>query len=130
MEDVTRGWSISLHDEFYADTLPFSVIEELLDISNPGNIVDIFPVLDRLPDFLAPWRPAVLRQRTDTQNLYKGLVQDVVDRVEAAEIGREQTLASRLWYHQEKNKMDELDVAYLAGSMQVYTLETILVDVG
>lgn len=70
----------------------------------------------------------MLRQRTETQNLYKGLVQDDVDRVEADEIGREQTLASRLWYHREKNKMDELDVAYLAGSMQVYTSERVLVD--
>lgn len=99
-----------------------TVMRYLTELSNPGNLVDIFPVLDLLPDFLAPWRPAVIRARTINQDLYKGLVRDVINKVEAGQIRAEQTFASRLWFNREKAGMDELDVAYLSGSMYVSIL--------
>ncbi|KAA1470989.1 cytochrome P450 [Dentipellis sp. KUC8613] len=93
------------------------VMEKLLAVATPGNLVDIFPILDRLPDVFSPWRPAILRQQAHNQTVYKGLLHDVLSKVDAGLLRPEQTFASRVWHDREKLKMDELDVAYLAGSM-------------
>lgn len=89
----------------------------MVENSNPGNLVDVFPILDRLPDFLSPWRRSIVRQRAHNQTVYKALLQDVIDKVETGQLRAEQTFASRLWYDRKKLGMDELDVAYLSGTM-------------
>lgn len=102
-----------------ADSLP--VLDDIAKIVNPANIVDIFPVLDRLPDLLAPWRSKVIIQRNHNQAIYRGLLQNVLDDVATGKLRPEQTFASRLWSDREKLGMDDLDVAYLAGTMLVAT---------
>ena len=94
------------------------VLELFLASANPGaNLVDLFPSLDLLPDFLAPWRPAALDQRAITHRVFKGLLSDVRDKLARGELALADAFAARLWQDREQFGMDELDVAYLAGTM-------------
>ena len=47
-----------------------SVLENVVRESYPGaHLVDTFPILDRLPDFLSPWRARALRDHTTEMNV-------------------------------------------------------------
>ncbi|KAA1472647.1 cytochrome P450 [Dentipellis sp. KUC8613] len=101
------------------------VISDLYEISDmflesavPGtNLVDLFPTLDNLPNFLAPWRAPAMHQRRVTQNVFVGLVRDVIKRVGAGELAPDGAFTARLWHDRKRFAMDELDIAYLAGTM-------------
>ncbi|TFY61568.1 hypothetical protein EVG20_g7005 [Dentipellis fragilis] len=93
------------------------IMVNVLPLATPGNLVDAFPILDRLPNILAPWRSEVLRQQANNQKVYKDLLHDVLDRVDSGMITPEQSFASRIWNDRERLEMDELDVAHLAGSL-------------
>ena len=89
-------------------------MDKFLSSSNPGaNLVDNLPVLDRLPDFLAPWRKDALEQRTFNQKTYLGLVNDVKEKT----LTDPNCFAAILCSQQEKLGLDDLDIAYLAGTM-------------
>ena len=97
---------------------PPSVLERFLASAVPGaNLVDLFPSLDLLPDSLAPWRPAALDQRAFTHRVFKRLLNEVRDKLTRGKLAAEDAFAARLWQDRERFAMDELDVAYLAGTM-------------
>jgi hypothetical protein len=95
-----------------------TVMVQFLASANPGaNLVDLFPSLDLLPDFLAPWRASALRQQALNHRVYKGLLNGVKEKVAKGELAPDGAFAARLWQDKDKFQMDELDVAYLAGTM-------------
>jgi hypothetical protein len=97
-----------------------AVMERFLASANPGaNLVDHFPSLDRLPDFLAPWRAAALHQQKVTQSCYMGLLKEVKEKISHGELAHDGVFAARLLQDKDRFQMDDLDVAYLAGTMLV-----------
>jgi hypothetical protein len=97
-----------------------AVMEPLLASANPGdNLVDLLPSLDRLPDFLAPWRAAALHQQKVTQSCFMGLLNEVKEKISRGELAHDGVFAARLLQDKDRFQMDDLDVAYLAGSMLV-----------
>ncbi|KAA1471006.1 cytochrome P450 [Dentipellis sp. KUC8613] len=101
-----------------------ALMETLLAMANPGKLVDAFPFLDWLPDILAPWRADALRHQAHNQHFYRGLLHETLAKVDSGLLTSDQTFVSRLWQDREKLGMDELDVAYLAGSMFEGGMET------
>ena len=95
---------------------PPTVIELFL-ASAGANLVDLFPSLDLLPDILAPWHPAALEQRALTQRVYKGLLSDVWNKLTHDGLAAEDAFAARSWQDRKHFAIDELDVAYLAGTL-------------
>jgi hypothetical protein len=97
-----------------------AVMERFLASANPGaNLVDLLPSLDRLPDFLAPWRAAALHQQKVTQTCYMGLLNEVKEKISHGELAHDGVFAARLLQDKDRFQMDDLDVAYLAGTMLV-----------
>ena len=97
-----------------------AVMERFLASANPGaNLVDLLPSLDRLPDFLAPWRAAALYQQKVTQSCYIGLLKEVKEKISSGEVAHDGVFAARLLQDKDKFRLDDLDVAYLAGTMLV-----------
>ena len=97
-----------------------AVMERFLASATPGaNLVDLLPSLDRLPDSLAPWRAAALHQQRITQSCYMGLLKEVKEKIFHGELSQDGVLAARLLQDKNKFGMDDLDVAYLAGTMLV-----------
>ncbi|KAF8512470.1 cytochrome P450 [Gautieria morchelliformis] len=68
------------------------------------------PSLDRLPDVLAPWR--ALNHR-----VFLDFLRSIREKVACGELVADNAFATRLWEGREQFAMDELDVAYLAGTM-------------
>lgn len=97
-----------------------AVMQRFLASANPGaNLVDLLPSLDRLPDFLAPWRAAALHQQKVTQSCYMGLLKEVKEKISHGELAHDGVSAARLLQDKDRWKMEDLDVAYLAGTMLV-----------
>jgi hypothetical protein len=97
-----------------------AVMERFLASANPGaNLVDLLPSLDRLPDFLAPWRAAALHQQKVTQSCFMGLLNEVKEKISHGELAHDGMFAARLFQDKDRFQMDDLDVAYLAGTMLV-----------
>ncbi|KIM76772.1 hypothetical protein PILCRDRAFT_825997 [Piloderma croceum F 1598] len=96
----------------------YDVMERFLASANPGaNLVDLLPSLDRLPNILAPWRAAALHQQKVTQSCYLGLLKEVKEKISHGELAHDGVFAARLLQDKDKFQMDDLDVAYLAGTM-------------
>ncbi|KAF8577323.1 cytochrome P450 [Ramaria rubella] len=96
----------------------YDVMERFLASANPGaHLVDLFPSLDRLPDFLSPWRRGALHQRKLNQTTYLRLLNEVRAKVDKGQLAPDGVFAARLDQDKEKFGMDDLDVAYLAGTM-------------
>ncbi|KAJ7312708.1 cytochrome P450 [Mycena albidolilacea] len=91
------------------------ILATLMKDFYPGaHLVDAFPILDRLPDFLAPWRAGAKRKHLMEVGLYTRLTSEVRMRMES-DIGLE-CFAARLWDHQEKMNITPEELAYVAGS--------------
>ncbi|KAJ7726976.1 cytochrome P450, partial [Mycena olivaceomarginata] len=81
----------------------------------PGaHFVDTFPILDRLPDFLSPWRAEAKRKHNKEVELYTRLASGVKSRMEK-DLGME-CFAARLWDQQEKMNLTPEELSYIAGS--------------
>lgn len=114
---VTYGWRANTGRE-PAIVAMFALMDKFLSSSNPGaNVVDSIPVLDGLPDILAPWRKDALKQRAFNQKTYLGLVNDVKDKLQSGGLTDTDCFAATLCDQHEKLGLDDLDIAYLAGSM-------------
>ena len=93
-------------------------MDKFLNSSNPGaNLVDSIPILDRLPDILAPWRKDAVRQRAFNRKTYIDLVDGVREKLRSGVPEVRGTFAAYLCEKQADLGLDDLDVAYLAGSM-------------
>ncbi|KAJ7858338.1 hypothetical protein B0H14DRAFT_661966 [Mycena olivaceomarginata] len=82
---------------------------------NPGaHLIDTFPVLDLLPDFLSPWRDEARRKRVLELSLYSGLCLEVQRRME--EDPELECFTARLGDQQEKFNMSNEKIFYIAST--------------
>ncbi|KAJ7099820.1 cytochrome P450 [Mycena epipterygia] len=99
------------------------ILGEFVQDSYPGaHLVDTFPILDKLPDFLAPWRAEAKRKHQRELDLYGRLTSDVKVRMEK-DPGLE-CFAARLWAEQKKLDLSDEEVFYIAGSAFASGTET------
>ncbi|KAF8066014.1 cytochrome P450 [Lyophyllum atratum] len=93
-----------------------SVLFNFIRNALPGaHLVDIFPILDKLPDFLSPWRKQALENAREEVKLFGRLVSGVKKKMENQHIDIE-CFAARLWDQQAKLELDFEDVARIAGT--------------
>jgi len=82
---------------------------------NPGaHLVDTFPVLDWLPDFVSPWRAEAKQKHQVELDLYGRLALDVKARMEKNP--EMECFTARLWDQQTKLNMPDEEIFYIAGS--------------
>ncbi|KAF8468544.1 cytochrome P450 [Gautieria morchelliformis] len=92
-----------------------SILENVLKETYPGaHLVDIFPILDKLPDFLSPWRARARQNHALEMKLYSRLVLEVKKRMDDGDANLE-CLAARLWDKQKDTDLDLEELSYIAG---------------
>ncbi|KAJ6498361.1 cytochrome P450 [Mycena vitilis] len=92
-----------------------SILDNFVRDTYPGaHLVDTFPILDRLPDCLAPWREEARRKHAKEVALYTRLSAEVKARMEQ-DLGME-CFAARLWDQEEKMNLTPEELSYIAGS--------------
>ncbi|KAF8182236.1 cytochrome P450 [Mycena galopus ATCC 62051] len=84
------------------------------DINPNSHLVDTFPLLDLLPDFLSPWRAEAKKKHEREIELYGRLSLGVKARMEK-DTGME-CFAARLWDQQAKLNISDEEIFYIAGS--------------
>ncbi|OCH90315.1 cytochrome P450 [Obba rivulosa] len=132
---ATRPWDASRHCQRFSASLVFhlaygkrlgddgadldavlNVLANFVRDTYPGaHLVDTFPMLDLLPDVLAPWRQEARRKHITDMKLYNRLVLEVKARMENGEEDLE-CFAARLWDQQAKTGFDLEDLSYVAGT--------------
>ncbi|KAF8511560.1 cytochrome P450 [Hysterangium stoloniferum] len=96
-------------------------LNELLEITErslkdgyPGaHLVDIFPVLDVLPNFLAPWRARAKAAHDVELRLFSKLALEVKHRMDSGEAL--DCLTAHLWKKQKEMDLDLEELSYIAG---------------
>ncbi|UZJ53606.1 hypothetical protein CBS101457_002926 [Exobasidium rhododendri] len=90
------------------------IITEFVLASNPGeNLVDAFPILDYLPDFLSPWRKKAVEQGNFNSKVYGDLFRGVIKKRHTDAMAT-RSFASKL--QEENDGLSELEMAFLCGS--------------
>ena len=95
-------------------------MDKFTNSANPGaHLVDTFPILDKLPDVFAPWRKDAIEQQAFNIKTYTDLLNGVTKSLEtgSASQSKVNSFAAMLVTQREKLGLDELDIAYLAGTM-------------
>ncbi|KAJ7734762.1 cytochrome P450 [Mycena maculata] len=81
----------------------------------PGaHLVDTFPWLDYLPDFVSPWRADAKNKHLEELKLFERLAVQVKRRKEDGEDSG--SFMAQVWDCQSKYELDDETVAYLGGS--------------
>lgn len=105
-------------------TAAIAIIEMFIKHASLGaHLVDTFPILDKLPDFLAPWRLEAKKHHEEDIKLARRLTLEVKDRMEAGEVGLE-CFAARLWDTSASMQFLVDDISYIAGSAFEAGVET------
>jgi len=87
------------------------IATRFLSVINFGpNIVELLPLLDKLPDALSPWRVKATGLWQETRKLYGALAMSVKDRMKNDEM--ENCFCKELWENQKKLNLDD-DVSHL-----------------
>ncbi|KAI0034588.1 cytochrome P450 [Vararia minispora EC-137] len=82
----------------------------------PGShLVDMFPILDRLPDFLSPWRSEARRKHGAEAAFYQRLALEVKYAMDHGNADME-CFAARLWEQRGKLELNVEELAYVAGA--------------
>ncbi|KAF8180743.1 cytochrome P450 [Mycena galopus ATCC 62051] len=90
---------------------------------NPGaHLVDTFPILDQLPDFLATWRAEAKKKHEREMDLYGRLSVSVKTTMETDTAL--ECFAARLWDQQEKLKLTDEEIYYIAGTAFIAGTDT------
>jgi len=106
-----RGLSI---DERELDAVQ-EIVENFAREVYPGaHLVDAFPVLDLLPDFLAPWRRTAKANHIKEVEFYSSLALEVKERIDSGEHVPD-CLTLRLWQSQKETGLDLEEISYIAG---------------
>jgi cytochrome P450 len=92
------------------------------DITPGAHLVDTFPMLDLLPDFLSPWRAEAKRKHERELELYGRLSEDVKARMQKEP--ELECFAARLWDQQAKLGIPDEELYYIAGSAFVAGTDT------
>jgi cytochrome P450 len=109
---LTYGSKLATEDNLQA-VMP--ILDAVLQDAAPGaHLVDTFPILDRLPDWLSPWRHQANKKHAYESALYLRLARAVRSDMQAGTA--EECFATRLWAAHDEGKFDELTLAYVAGS--------------
>ncbi|CAK5272008.1 unnamed protein product [Mycena citricolor] len=87
-----------------------------LDALPGAHLVDSFPILDRLPDWLAPWRADAKRKHIEELDLFARLATQVQERRHAGDIDAQESFVASVWDAQEKQQIDSETVAYVRVS--------------
>lgn len=89
-------------------------------ILEPGATppVDAFPFLRRLPEFLSPWRTEAKEIRQIQSSLYFNLVKETKERRSKHDL--EPCFIEKLLDDQEKNGLNDAQIAYLGGTSVKY----------
>jgi len=111
---LAYGRRLRSHDDDLNSIL--RILDGFIKDTYPGShLVDTFPVLDYLPDFLAPWRAEACRKHESEMKLYSRLALEVKDEMTNGDLGLE-CFAARLWDQQEELNFDLTDISYIAGT--------------
>ncbi|KAJ7919719.1 cytochrome P450 [Mycena leptocephala] len=87
------------------------ILDNFVRDTYPGaHLVDTFPILDRLPDFLCAWRAEARRKHDREVELYTRLSAEVKERM-ARDLGME-CFSARLWDQQEKMNLTPEELSY------------------
>ncbi|KAF8993102.1 cytochrome P450 [Cyathus striatus] len=117
MFSLVYGKQITEENESDLDGL-VAILENFLREAYPGShLVDTFPILDLLPDFLSPWRIQALKNHDNEIKLYSKLVLEVQERMEKGDTT--ESCISRIWEQQKTspNKLDLEEICYLGGAV-------------
>ncbi|KZT30010.1 cytochrome P450 [Neolentinus lepideus HHB14362 ss-1] len=118
---LSYGKSLSDDDEDLKTVL--IILDGFIRDCYPGShLVDTFPILDSLPDFLAPWRISARRKHDYEIQLYGRLLDEV--KVRLASGDDSDCFAARLLQANEKNILDAESLAYVVGSAFVAGTDT------
>ncbi|KAH9914736.1 cytochrome P450 monooxygenase [Fomitopsis serialis] len=91
------------------------ILETFIQDMHPfAHMVDRMPILDWLPDFLAPWRDEARKKGEYEHKFYSRLLKDVKARMDSG--AHVQCFAANLWENVEQLGLDEDSLAYVAGS--------------
>ncbi|KAJ7277947.1 cytochrome P450 [Mycena rebaudengoi] len=117
---ASLGFTLSYGERLNDDGKDLASITTLVDNfvrgTYPGaHLVDTFPILDRLPGFLAFWRAEAQRKHQFEVELYTRLATAVQTRMRNEDAGLE-CFAARLWDQQKQLNMDTEELSYLAGA--------------
>lgn len=85
-----------------------------------------YPALKYLPSIFAPWKAEVLRQRQKDVDMYLGLVDEVRDKMKRGVAV--DCFTTYLIYEQKNHGMNDLELAYAAGSPFGAGVETVCLD--
>jgi cytochrome P450 len=109
---LTYGQKLADDENLHA---VLEVLDTLLMDAAPGaHLVDTFPILDNLPDFLSPWRREANEKHHRESSLYLRLARSVRTDIQAG-IAPD-CFASQLWQQFDQGSLDEETLAYVAGS--------------
>ncbi|KAJ7890054.1 cytochrome P450 [Mycena olivaceomarginata] len=92
------------------------------DITPGAHLVDTFPMLDLLPDFLSPWRAEAKLKHKREFELYSRLSLEVKAKMEKDP--EMECFAARLWEQQKKLNIPDEELFYIAGSAFVAGTDT------
>ncbi|KAJ7642988.1 cytochrome P450 [Mycena polygramma] len=84
------------------------------DISPGAHLVDTFPILDRLPNFLSPWRAEAKQKHQQEIELYSRLALEVKAKMEKDTAM--ECFTARLWEQQAKLNLSDEELFYISGS--------------
>ncbi|KAK7044399.1 cytochrome P450 [Favolaschia claudopus] len=107
-------YGATLNDDGKDLTAVQEIVENFIHDTYPGaHLVDTLPFLDRLPDFLAPWRAEAKQKFAKDSQTYTRLINEVKSRMDA-NVGLE-CFSARLYDQQEKMNLSNEELAYLVG---------------
>ncbi|EGN92968.1 hypothetical protein SERLA73DRAFT_190338 [Serpula lacrymans var. lacrymans S7.3] len=112
----TLSYGKRLEDDDSDLTAVLDILANFTKDTYPGShLVDTFPLLDYLPDFLSPWRAEASRKHKDEMKLYNRLALEVKAQMDDGNSELE-CFAARLWDQQQKMNLDLVDISYVAGT--------------
>lgn len=85
------------------------------DIGIGAGLTEVFPILDTLPDFLAPWRVAGLKAHQEETKLFGKWANEAKQKQnDSSEVT---SFVGQLWNHKTDLELSEVDIAYVGGSV-------------
>ncbi|KAK7052571.1 cytochrome P450 [Favolaschia claudopus] len=117
------AFGVSLSDDNKDLDTAIQIFSTFVKNLTPGmHLVDTFPILDMLPDFLAPWRARAKKEHEREIELYGRLSMQVKARMET-DPGLE-CFTARLWEQQKRFNIPDEELFYVAGSAFIAGTDT------
>ncbi|EJC99744.1 cytochrome P450 [Fomitiporia mediterranea MF3/22] len=92
------------------------ILDNFIQDAYPGShLVDSIPILDKLPDFLSPWRKEAKAKHQYEIEVFSRLVLQAKTNMEKKGHLQFDCFASRLWEEKEKLELDLVTMSYVCG---------------